>query len=119
MTNLLSQARLERLQRNDRRRVPAVRDHLRHDRRLVRRLPTVHVLFVVVWIGGGLFITVMALLAERRSDDTELAAATAGMAAFAGQKIFAPAAIVVVVMGVAMVENTAPSASTTSGSRSA
>ena len=29
----------------------------------------------------------------------------AKMAAFAGQKIFAPAAIVVVVMGVAMVEN--------------
>ncbi len=65
---------------------------------------SVHILFVVLWIGGGLFITIMALLAERTNDGDQLAQ-IAQMAAFAGQKIFAPAAIVVVVMGVAMVEN--------------
>jgi uncharacterized membrane protein len=65
---------------------------------------TVHILFVVLWIGGGLFITTMALLAERTSDGEQLAQ-IAKMAAFAGQKIFAPAALIVVAMGVAMVEN--------------
>ncbi len=65
---------------------------------------SVHILFVVLWIGGGLFITIMALLAERANDGDQMAQ-IAKMAAFAGQKIFAPAAIVVVVMGVAMVEN--------------
>jgi uncharacterized membrane protein len=65
---------------------------------------TVHILFVVLWIGGGLFITIMALLAERTNDGEQLAQ-IARMAAFAGHRLFAPAALVVVVMGVAMVEN--------------
>ena len=63
---------------------------------------TVHVLFVVVWIGGGALLTIFGVLAERESDTVQLAA-LARMAAFAGERIFAPAGIVVVTMGIAMV----------------
>jgi uncharacterized membrane protein len=64
----------------------------------------VHILAVVIWIGGGLFLTVMALLAERTNDAVQLAS-LAKMAAFAGHRIFAPASLVVLAMGIAMVEN--------------
>jgi uncharacterized membrane protein len=64
----------------------------------------VHVLFVVIWIGGGTLLTVFGVLAERSRDDEQLAS-IARMAAFAGEKIFAPAGLVVVAMGVAMVLN--------------
>ncbi len=62
----------------------------------------VHVTFVVVWIAGGALLTILGVLAERRSDGAELAA-IARQAAFAGEKLFAPAGIVVVAMGIAMV----------------
>ncbi len=62
----------------------------------------VHVTFVVIWIGGGALLTILGVLAERRSDGAELAA-IARQAAFAGEKLFAPAGIVVVAMGIAMV----------------
>jgi uncharacterized membrane protein len=62
---------------------------------------TVHILAVVVWIGGGLMLTVFGLLAERARDGAQLAQ-IGKMAAFAGERIFSPAAIVVLVMGIAM-----------------
>ena len=65
---------------------------------------TVHVTFVVIWIGGGAMLTILGLLAERRSDGEELVT-IARQAAFVGQRIFAPAGIIVVVMGIAMIEN--------------
>src|ERR1700751_3926563 len=65
---------------------------------------TVHILFVVVWIGGGLFLTIFGLMAERSRDSVEIAQITK-MAAFAGERIFAPASIVVLAMGIAMVLN--------------
>jgi uncharacterized membrane protein len=64
----------------------------------------VHVLFVVLWVGGGLFLTLFAILAERADDKAQISAITK-MAAFAGERVFAPAAIVVVAMGIAMVLN--------------
>ena len=64
----------------------------------------VHILFVVIWIGGGLFLTLFGILAERSRDPAQMAQITK-MAAFAGEKVFAPAAIVVVAMGIAMVLN--------------
>src|SRR5262249_1649473 len=64
----------------------------------------VHILFVVLWIGGGVFLTIFAILAERARDGAQLAS-IAKMAAFAGERIFAPAAIVVLAMGIAMVLN--------------
>jgi uncharacterized membrane protein len=65
---------------------------------------TVHVLFVVIWIGGGALLTVFGVLAERTNDPAQLSQ-IARMAAFAGERIFAPAGLVVVAMGVAMVLN--------------
>ena len=62
----------------------------------------VHVTAVVIWIGGGALLTIFGLLAERRSDGGQLVA-IARMAAFAGERIFAPAGLVVVAMGIAMV----------------
>ena len=51
---------------------------------------TVHILFVVVWIGGGLLLTVFGIKAERSRDPAEMGQLTK-MAAFAGERIFAPA----------------------------
>ena len=65
---------------------------------------TIHVLCVVIWIGGGLMLTVFGILAERARDGEQLTQ-IAKMAAFAGERIFAPAAIVVVIMGISMVLN--------------
>jgi uncharacterized membrane protein len=65
---------------------------------------TVHVIFVVIWIGGGAALTILGMVAERKSDGAQLAV-IAKQAAFLGQRVFAPAAIVVVVMGGAMVQN--------------
>ncbi|HUY70831.1 MAG TPA: DUF2269 family protein [Gaiellaceae bacterium] len=65
---------------------------------------TVHVMFVVIWVGGGAALTILGIVAETKSDGVQLAA-IARQAAFLGQRVFAPSAIVVVVMGAAMVEN--------------
>src|SRR4051812_1492395 len=59
----------------------------------------VHVLGAIVWIGGGSLITILALMAERKNDPAELA--TIGrQAAMVGERIFAPAGLVVVAMGI-------------------
>ena len=65
---------------------------------------TVHITFVVIWIGGGLLLTILGLMAERRSDGEELVT-IARQASFVGERIFAPSGIIVVAMGVAMIEN--------------
>jgi uncharacterized membrane protein len=64
----------------------------------------VHVLFVVIWVGGGLFLTLFGILAERSRDSAQIGQIVK-MAAFAGEKVFAPASIVVLAMGIAMVLN--------------
>lgn len=65
----------------------------------------VHVALAVVWVGGGTLITVLALRAERARDADELAT-IARQAAFAGERIFAPAGGIVFLMGIAMMINT-------------
>ncbi|HWE81326.1 MAG TPA: DUF2269 family protein [Gaiellaceae bacterium] len=65
---------------------------------------TVHVIFVVIWIGGGGALTILGIMAQTKNDAAQLAV-IAKQAAFLGQRVFAPAAIVVVVMGGAMVQN--------------
>jgi uncharacterized membrane protein len=65
----------------------------------------VHVTFAVVWIGGGVLITILAIIAERSRDPEQLAAISR-QAALAGEKIFAPAGFVVLAMGIAMMLNT-------------
>jgi uncharacterized membrane protein len=65
----------------------------------------VHVTFAVIWVGGGTLIMILALLAERTNDPDEIAT-IARQAAFAGERIFAPAGLVVFLMGIAMMINT-------------
>jgi uncharacterized membrane protein len=64
----------------------------------------VHVTGAVFWVGGGLTLTVLALRAERQSDPAEMAL-IARQAAFAGERFFAPAGLLVFAMGIAMVVN--------------
>jgi uncharacterized membrane protein len=66
---------------------------------------TVHVIAAVVWIGGGALLTILGLVAERKNDPVELAT-VARWAATVGEKLFAPAGLVVVAMGIAMMVNT-------------
>lgn len=64
----------------------------------------VHVAVAVFWVGGGLTITALALRAERAGSPDELAT-VARQAAFVGERLFAPAGVVVLAMGIAMMVN--------------
>ena len=65
----------------------------------------IHVTFAVIWVGGGAFLTILAIRAQRSGDTAEIVA-IARQAAFAGEKIFAPAGLIVFLMGIAMMINT-------------
>ncbi len=65
----------------------------------------IHVTFAVVWIGGGMLLTVLAIRAQRENVPSNVVV-IAEQAAFAGEKIFAPAGMVVFLMGIAMMINT-------------
>jgi uncharacterized membrane protein len=56
------------------------------------------------WVGGGLLLTALALMAQRKSNPEELAA-VARQAAFVGERLFAPAGLVVLLSGIAMMIN--------------
>jgi uncharacterized membrane protein len=64
----------------------------------------VHVTGAVVWVGGGLTLTILAMRAERSSDPGEMAT-IARQAAFIGERVFAPVGMLVFLMGIAMVIN--------------
>jgi uncharacterized membrane protein len=64
----------------------------------------VHVAFAVFWVGGGLLLTVLGLKAET-SDDPNEVVMLARWAAFVGERMFAPAGLVVFAMGIAMMVN--------------
>jgi uncharacterized membrane protein len=64
----------------------------------------VHVLAVVIWVGGGMAITILGLRAERSADDTEVIG-LAKQASFMGERVFAPAGLIVVATGIGMVSN--------------
>ncbi len=66
---------------------------------------TIHVTLAVVWVGGGVLLTILALRAQRESDP-RIVVTVARQAAFAGEKIFAPAGLIVFLMGIAMMVNT-------------
>ena len=61
----------------------------------------VHVSIAVVWVGGGLLLTSLALRAQLANDPGELAT-VARQASFVGEKLFAPAGGIVLAMGIAM-----------------
>jgi uncharacterized membrane protein len=64
----------------------------------------VHVFGAVVWVGGGMTLTILAMRAERSSDAREMAT-IARQAAFVGERVFAPVGLLVFLMGIAMVIN--------------
>ncbi|SRR6266487_628278 len=64
----------------------------------------VHIVLAVFWVGGGLTLTILGLRAESLDDPAEIAT-LARQAAFVGEKLFAPAGLVVLLMGIAMVIN--------------
>jgi uncharacterized membrane protein len=64
----------------------------------------IHVLAAVVWIGGGSLLVILGGIAVRKNDPVEMAT-VARQAAMVGEKIFAPAGGIVVVMGIAMMSN--------------
>jgi uncharacterized membrane protein len=64
----------------------------------------VHVVGAVIWVGGGLTLTILAMRAERSSDSGEMAT-IARQAAFVGERVFAPVGMLVFLMGIAMVIN--------------
>jgi len=64
----------------------------------------IHVGVAVFWVGGGLLLTALALRAERSHDPEEIAR-IARQATFVGEKLFAPAGGIVLLMGIAMVVN--------------
>jgi uncharacterized membrane protein len=64
----------------------------------------IHVSVAVFWVGGGLLLTVLAMRAERAGSPEELLS-IARQAAFAGEKLFAPAGLLVLAMGITMVIN--------------
>jgi len=65
----------------------------------------IHVAFAVLWVGGGLVLTILALRAERSMDPNDIVN-IARYAAFVGERIFAPAGLIVFAMGIAMMINT-------------
>lgn len=64
----------------------------------------IHVGVAVFWVGGGILLTVLALWAQTKNDPDEMAT-IARQAAFIGERFFAPAGLVVLAMGIAMVIN--------------
>ena len=64
-----------------------------------------HVVMAVFWVGGGLLLTILGLRAESMDDPGEMAT-LARQAAFVGERLFAPAGLVVFLMGIAMMINT-------------
>jgi uncharacterized membrane protein len=66
---------------------------------------TVHVLFAVIWVGGGVSIMIHAIRAQT-ARDPEGIVTVAKQAAFMGEKVFAPVGLVTFLMGIAMMINT-------------
>ena len=64
----------------------------------------VHVLFAVVWVGGGVSIMIHAIRAQA-ANDPDAIVTIAKQAAFMGEKVFAPVGLVTFLMGIAMMIN--------------
>ncbi len=65
----------------------------------------IHVAVAVIWVGGGVMLTVDGIRAKREDDPANVVG-VAQRAAFWGEKVFAPAGLVVFLMGIAMMINT-------------
>ena len=61
----------------------------------------IHVTVAVFWVGGGILLTALGLKAEVSNDPNEIVM-LARWAAWVGERLFAPAGLVVLAMGIAM-----------------
>jgi uncharacterized membrane protein len=61
----------------------------------------IHVSVAVFWVGGGLLLTILGLRAELADDPDEIVV-LARWASWVGERLFAPAGLVVLAMGIAM-----------------
>ena len=64
-----------------------------------------HVLFAVIWVGGGVSIMIHAIRAQRSYNPEDIVT-IAKQAAFMGEKVFAPVGLVTFLLGIAMMINT-------------
>ena len=65
---------------------------------------TIHVVFAVIWIGGGFLLTTLAFIAEQQNDPAGKLH-VARQAAMVGEKVFTPSSLIVLAMGIAMMLN--------------
>ena len=65
----------------------------------------IHVVVAVFWVGGGLLLVTLAFRAQMANDPNEVVT-IARQAAFVGERLFAPAGLIVFLMGIAMMINT-------------
>ena len=65
----------------------------------------IHVLLAVIWVGGGVSIMINGIRASTSKDPLSVVT-VARQAAFLGEKVFAPAGLVVFLTGIAMLINT-------------
>ena len=65
---------------------------------------TIHVVFAVIWIGGGFLISTLAFIAELEND-LEGRTILAKQAASVSMRVFTPSSIIVLVFGIAMMLN--------------
>jgi uncharacterized membrane protein len=62
---------------------------------------TLHVVFAVIWVGGGLLFNVLGARAERMGDPDEMLAVVR-QAGAVSEKLFIPSSLIVLVFGIAM-----------------
>ena len=65
---------------------------------------TIHVVFAVIWIGGGFLISTLAFIAELEHD-VEGRTILARQAASVSERVFTPSSLIVLVFGIAMMFN--------------
>lgn len=72
---------------------------------LYTALKGAHVLLAVLWVGGGLCITILALRAQRSKDPARLVA-IARDAEWLGTRVFVPSSILLFLLGCGLLETT-------------
>ena len=65
-------------------------------------LKSFHVLMAIIWVGGAITLQVLAIRIVR-TNDRSLLRTFAGLAEFVGNRVFAPASIILVILGIWMV----------------
>src|SRR5262245_38314772 len=65
---------------------------------------TIHVVFAVIWIGGGFLLSALAFIAELENDP-QGKAVVANQASKVAMRVFTPSSLIVLLAGIAMMLN--------------